>query len=229
MSSSASNHILYAHPDTYSIGVHLLLEESGVPYRIIDPKADPSLTNDIFLNASPHGRVPALIFPNGTTMCESNAIVLHLADSLSEQRYSVKPEAKDRGRYLQWLFYLSSTLQPEVLIVFHPEFYFTDAANQSTLITAAEKRLAHVLAVLEKEYKLQAHSAPWMFEHGPTAVDFSLANVLLWPECFTPSTVKYPALSAMLEAVSTRDSFERIMPWHQRTTDEPPHRLTQRS
>lgn len=224
MSSNSSKYILYAHPNTYSIGVHLLLEESGVPYRIIDPKVDPSLTSAAFLQASPHGRVPALILPNGTTMCESNAIALHLADSLSEQQFSIHSDSMDRGQYLQWLFYLSSTLQPDVLITFHPEFYFTDAAHQSALTTAAEKRLAQVLDVLEQEYSQKSHRAPWMFEHGPTAVDFSLATVLLWPECFTPNSDVYPALSDMLQAVSMRASFKRIMPWHQRTTDTPPHR-----
>lgn len=209
---------LYACPNTYSIGVHLLIEEVGVPYSIIDPKVNPSLTDDAFLRASPHARVPALILPNGTTMCESGAIALYLADSLGDQRYSIQSDSIERGRYLQWLFYLSSTLQPDVMIVFHPEHYFPDSERQAELTSAAEKRLEQVWAVLEKEYS----KGPWMFQKGPTAVDFALATVLLWPECFPSSSQAYPSLVTMLEALSDRASFKNIMAWHRGETDEPP-------
>lgn len=234
MESESMMYQLYAYPNTYSVGVHLLLEEAGVPYRIINPKVEPSVTDTAFYNASPHGRVPALVLPGGSTLCESGAIALHLADSLCEQRFSIKADSLERGRYLQWLFYLSSTLQPEVMIVFHPEHYFPDSERQTALTAAAEKRLAHVWAILELEYSQQDNSqtrpqdkrCPWMFGQGPTAVDFALATVLLWPECFPGSSHDYPALEAMLKALSERESFKRIMPWHHGKTDEPPHRIT---
>jgi len=83
---------LYAYPNTYSIGVHLLLEEAAAPYKIINPKLDPADTDAAFYQASPHGRVPALNLPNGASMCESGAIALHLADSLANQQFSVGKE-----------------------------------------------------------------------------------------------------------------------------------------
>ena len=217
---------LYASPNPYSIGAHLLLEESGVPYRIINPRINPSLTDTAFHNASPHARVPALILPNASTLCESGAIALHLADSLCELKYSIHPDSVYRGRYLQWMFYLSSTLQPDVMLVFHPEFYVSDNATQTALVQSAHNRMLQVWAVLEHEYSDQEHKAPWLFESGPTAVDFSLATVLLWPECFPASSQAYPALRAMLDALSQRASFKRVIPWHQRTTDEPAQRET---
>ena len=224
MKPEPSIYQLYASPNTYSIGSHLLLEESGVLYHIINPRINPSLTDIAFHSASPHGRVPALILPSGTSIFESSAIALHLADTLCEQKFSIELDSVDRGPYLQWMFYLSSTLQPDVMLVFHPEFYFPDKARQMALVEAAKNRLTQVWAVLEKAYSGQNHKAPWMFESGPTALDFSLATILQWPECFPTSSQAYPALSAMLNALSMRASFKRIMPWHQRMTDELPQR-----
>lgn len=223
---------LFAYPNTYSIGVHLLLEESGVAYRVINPKIEPTVTDLSFYRASPHRRVPALILPDGSTLCESGAIALHLADTLSDQVFSIQANSVDRGHYLQWLFYLSSTLQPEVMIIFHPEHYFPDREKQSELKVAANNRLIEIWKILEKEYSQQAKShlptrqgnCPWMFAVGPTAVDFALVTVLLWPECFPVSSPVYPALNAMILALSERESFKRIMPWHQGTTEEIPQR-----
>jgi len=172
MKSEPAIYTLYASPNTYSIGAHLLLEESGVPYRIINPRLNSSLTDTAFHRASPHGRVPAVILPGGTSIIES------------------------------------------------------DNARQSALVETARNRLTQVWQVLEKQYNMKNHDAPWMFKSGPTALDFSLANVLLWPECFPASPNTYPALSAMLSNMSERISFKRIMPWHQRTTDHPPQRDT---
>ncbi|OED41704.1 hypothetical protein AB833_09150 [Chromatiales bacterium (ex Bugula neritina AB1)] len=209
---------LYAFPDTYSIGVHLLLEEAAVPYRIVNPKLDPSQTDEAFYRASPHGRVPAIIMPDGTTLCESGAILLHLADGFSAQQFTVAADSADRGRYLQWLFYLSSTLQPEVMIIFHPEYYSDDRTIQAELTASAQTRLRQVLTVLEKQYQNRS----WMFAKGPTAVDFALANVLLWPECFSDASKRYPSLALMLDAISGRSSLKRIIQWHRGETDVPP-------
>ena len=209
---------LYAYPNTYSFGVHLLLEETATPYEIINPKLNPAATDAAFYRSSPHGRVPALILPDGTSMCESGAIALHLADTLSDQRFTVKPGSPDRPHYLQWLFYLSSTLQPDVMLVFHPEYYFAQREQQSALIEAAEQRLEKVWPVLEQQYT----NGPWMFGDAPTAVDFALTTVLVWPECFPTSLNSYPSLLRMLDTMSQRASFKTIVPWHRGATEYQP-------
>lgn len=213
---------LYASPNTYSIGIHLLLEEAGVPYRIINPRTNPAVTDSDFLLASPHWRVPAIVLPDGTTMCESGAIALHLADTLDDQRFTIRPDSALRGRYLQWLFYLSSTLQPEIMIQFHPEHYFTDEHKQAELLAAAMLRLNEIWIVLEEQYA----TGPWLFEQGPTSVDFMLATVLVWQESFSSSLAEYPGLNTMLTTLSQRNSFKRVMPWHRREVDDIPQRIS---
>jgi len=219
--SSNPEYQLYACPNTYSIGVHLLLEETAATYEIVNPKVNPSATDAAFYQASPHGRVPALILPDSRSMCESGAIALYLADTLSHRQFSVPAQSTDRVAFLQWLFYFSSTLQPDVMLVFHPEHYFSDPDRQHALTEAAVQRLEQIWVVLERQYE----NGPWMFEGGPTAVDFALATVLLWPECFATSLQSYPSLCRMLESLSQRESFKKIIPWHRGATDQVPSNL----
>ncbi len=144
-------------------------------------------------------------------MFESGAIALHLADSLCNGQFSVAADSADRPEYLQWLFYFSSTLQPDVMLQFHPEYYFSDSERQSALKASAMQRLEEIWKILERRYQ----AGPWMFDNRPTAVDFSLATVLRWPECFPNGIGQYPNLQSSLEAVCQREACQRVMRWHE--------------
>lgn len=216
---------LYAYPDTYSIGCHMLLEESGVEYRVNDVSAFEHLRKSArekaeagFNEASPHRRVPALRIDNeqgaSQSLCESGAIALHLSDSLCNGAFSIPSNSHKRPRYLQWLFYLSSTLQPEVMLQFHPEHYFDDENLQQRLQKASMDRLEEIWSVLERQYQ----NGPWMFDNRPTAVDFCLATVLLWPECFPKQLQAYPNLSSSINAIKQRPACSHVIQWHQGKT-----------
>jgi glutathione S-transferase len=226
---------LYAYPNTYSIGVHLLLQESRVPYRVIDVSeigalgekshAEVNSAATRFKQVSPHQRVPALQLADGSSQFESGAIALHLADSLCNGEFSISADSASRPEYLQWLFYLSSTLQPEVMLQFHPEYYFDDTGTQQALRAASMQRLSKIWQILEQRYA----AGPWMFENRPTAVDFSLATVLLWQECFPTDVSLYPNLHRTLSEIEKRKACADVLRWHRREssqTGRPPQSTT---
>ena len=167
-------------------------------------------TQAAFLSVSPHQRVPALTLESGGGLCESGAIALYLADTLDNGHYAISQSSVDRPEYLQWLFYLSSTLQPDVMMQFHPEYYFDDKDSQNALMHAAMQRLNEIWAILEQRYA----NGPWMFDNRPTAVDFSLVTVLRWPECFNNGIGDYPNLQRTLEAIANRPACQRVFRWH---------------
>lgn len=220
---------LYAYPDTYSIGVHLLLEECGVDYRVVDvckfsslAEADRVAADEDFRKVSPHRRVPALRLANGNGFCESGAIALYLSDHLNNGHFSVSGSDPHRPEYLQWLFYLSSTLQPEIMLQFHPEYYFDDQQLQEKLRLASQQRLDTVWPILETRYSKSrgnehagtANRSVWMFGDLPSAVDFCLVPVLLWDESFPGHLHNYPALAGMLHEVRNRPACARVLKWH---------------
>ncbi len=200
---------LFLSQNTYAMSAHALLEELDVPYElhpveIFTPEPDPA-----FLAASPHARVPALAFDGGS-LCESGAIALHLTDRHPDKGLGIPPEDPRRGTYLQWMFYLSSTLQPDVMLQFHPEFYFADPDRKQALMAASMKRLAGVWSVLEA----QLEEGPFLFGAQPCAFDFCLGMQIIWPECFADGIQAHPRLARLLDALTTRPAVQRILPWH---------------
>ena len=104
---------------------HLLLEELGLDYEVALFNVHvPAEFPPEFLELNPNARVPVLMTPSGP-IYESAAIMMYLCEK-HENRYMPATESAQRGRFLQWLIYLMSTFQPEVLIQFNAERYFPD-------------------------------------------------------------------------------------------------------
>jgi len=200
---------LYCAPNTYAMGAHVLLEELAVDYELKPVDLFSASPDPEFLAVSPHARVPALRHSQGTIF-ESGAIALYLTDKHPDKGFGVDMDHPDRGRYLQWLYYLSSTVQPEVLIQFHPENYFADGALQLKLKQASMGRLNTIWEILNDAYK----NGPWLIDNRPTAVDYCVAIQIGWPECFERNVDQYPHLARMLATISKREAFSRVLDWH---------------
>ena len=161
---------LFLARNTYAMIVHALLEEIGADYElhwveIFSDKPDPQ-----FEAVSPLLRVPALVGPDGPVF-ESGAIAHYLAERHPEAELVIPIGDPRRGRFLQWLHYLSSTLQPEVLIQYHPEAYFEDDDQQRSLKEASMRRLSKALNVIEAGLD----SGPFFFGEHRTVCDYCLA------------------------------------------------------
>ena len=65
-----------------------------------------------FLALNPAGRVPIVIFPDGTVLSESNAIIIHLAEGSA-----LIPQAPfARARMLQWMFWEQYSHEPYIAV-----------------------------------------------------------------------------------------------------------------
>ena len=90
---------------------------------VADHLAIPSIWRDIdvpaggarepaFLALNPAGRVPLVVFPDGETLSESNAIIIHLAEGSA-----LIPEmARARARMLQWMFWEQYSHEPYIAV-----------------------------------------------------------------------------------------------------------------
>lgn len=201
---------LFAAPNSYAMVAHAVLEELGVAYElawveIFTDKPDPA-----FLAASPHARVPALVHEHGT-LYEAGAIALYLAERHPEAGLTIPIGDPDRGKFLQWLSYLASTLQPDVMIQFHPEIYLADAEDQARLKQASMERLGRVLKTIDEALD----PGPYFFGERLTVCDFVLALQAVWPEIYPRSIDDYPNLKRLVEAVIERPAVRRILARHQ--------------
>lgn len=200
---------LYAWPNSYAMGVHAILEEIGVAYDLRWVKIMVADLDPDFARISPHGRVPALESPDGA-MFETGAIALYLAERHPEAGLLVPPGDPDRPAFLQWFHYLATTLQPEVMIQFHPEFYFDEATTRDALKRASMARLTKVLATLEAALG----PGPYFLGDRRTAVDYLFALQAVWPEIYPGTIDDYPAIRRQVETLRARPAVRSVHDLH---------------
>ena len=111
---------LYWSPQTRSTRALWMLEETGIDYEreLIDVQ-NPDRDNPAeFLEASPMGKVPALV-DGAVKMSESAAICLYLADRYAMGSLSPALDDAARGKFLYWLMYTPAVIEPSMSEKFH--------------------------------------------------------------------------------------------------------------
>ena len=101
---------LYYMPRTRSSRALWLLEEIGAPYELTEIKGSERRSEE-HLQRHPLGRVPALELDDGTTMFESAAICLELADLNPDAGLIGTVGSSARGLVYQWVVFAVSELE----------------------------------------------------------------------------------------------------------------------
>lgn len=96
-----------------SYKVRLLLAHLGLPYRHRAAEHGSGVTRSTeFLALNPAGKVPLLVFEDGRTLRESNAILLYLAQG---SRF-LPDDAYERALCHQWMFFEQYSHEPAVAV-----------------------------------------------------------------------------------------------------------------
>ena len=106
---------LYWSPQTRSTRAIWVLEEAGVEYRLerIDIQSSERSDPPEFLEASPMGKVPALV-DGDVKMSESAAICLYVADRYAAGSLAPAVDDAARGTFLYWLMYTPAVVEPSM-------------------------------------------------------------------------------------------------------------------
>jgi len=200
---------LFAWPTSYAMGVHALLADLDLEYEVQWVKI---LTDDLdadFARISPHGRVPVLETPDGAVF-EAGAIAHYLGERHADGSLVIPPHDRQRGLFLQWMSYLGTTLQPDVMIQFHPELYFEDAATRARFKTASMSRLTKVLSVIDEALD----PGPYFFGEQRTVVDYVFALQAVWPEIYPDNLDAYPAIKRQVRTMLERPAVHAVYDMH---------------
>ena len=193
------------------MSTQLLLEELGIAYEVLlfnvhNPAEFPAE----FLQLNPNARVPVLVTPCGP-IYESAAIMLHLCET-HEGRYMPATGSAQRGRFLQWLIYLMSTFQPEVLIQFNAERYFPDdEAMQNALKQASMKEIAKLWEIIEGALS----PGPWFIGGEYSICDMLFVMQAIWKENQPDDLAAFPNCSRLMRVAFERPAVQRILAEHQ--------------
>lgn len=190
---------LYWSPQTRSTRALWMLEETGIPYEreLIDVQ-NPDRDNPAeFLEASPMGKVPALVDGN-VKMSESAAICLYLADRYAMGTLAPAIDDSQRGKYLYWLMYTPAVIEPSMSEKFHgveTNRYRSGWGDFDLMIETLEQGIG---------------GRNWILGDAFTAADVMLGSSVVFMRMFDMLPAS-DALSAYADRCLARPAYQRAL------------------
>lgn len=163
---------LYFAPGTRATRIAFLLEELDVPWQKVTLDLSQREHKAVdYLALNPNGVVPTLK-DGETVVFESIAIAMYLADRFAEKGLAPPPDSPLRGRYLSWMVWSMTTLEPPIGDVYIERM--KPAEQQSAAaIDAALARFRSSAQVLEGQL-----AGPYLLGDTLSAADVMVGCVL---------------------------------------------------
>ena len=191
---------IYGAPHSRAFRVIWLANELGIPYEHVPvtfSAPNPQCKEPWYLALNPNGLVPT-IDDNGFVMWEFAAINLYLAETYEFSLYPPNPQ--DRGRILQWTFFVTTEVEPALITLFRNRVFFPPEQRSAALADQAEATLRTRLAVIEG----QLAKTPFLGGDKWDMADFMVACVLYVLTRLKLDLTAYPKLDAWLIASINR-------------------------
>ncbi len=193
---------LYTWPTPNGHKCHILLEELGLPYRVIAVNIGKGEQfSEDFLAITPNHRIPAMVdTETGATVFESAAIMIYLAEKAGSPL--LPSSGPPRWACLQWLMFQMGGVGP----MFGQYNHF--AAYAPEKIPYAITRYTNEVARLHRVLEKRLSEAPYL------AGDYSLADIATFPWVRNPDRRgidldDYPAVKRWHDAIAARPAVQR--------------------
>lgn len=201
--------VLYHLPGAGSFAPHVLLEETGVPHELVRVVRDDSgvpIEPADYLHLNPSGRIPTLVWPDGTVQTESASICLALAERAGRDDLIAPIGTADRIEALARLTFLTNTVQVAILRARYPQRFADDDAGRASVAARAERDLV----------ELRDRCAAWYddgraFVRGdaPGVDDLFLGMLIRWTRLTEHAWWDDPALGAVYDRFHALPSVTR--------------------
>jgi GSH-dependent disulfide-bond oxidoreductase len=196
---------LYTWPTPNGHKIHIMLEETGLPYKVIpvDIGRGDQFKPD-FLKISPNNKMPAMVDPDGPggkpyPMFESGAMLLYLAEKTGKFM-----PADTAGRFLvtQWVMFQMGSIGP----LFGQAHHFRSYAPEK--LPYAIDRYTNEAARLYGVMNRRLAEAPYL------AGDYSIADIATFPwtrsyEGQGQKLEDFPNVKRWFDAISARPAVQR--------------------
>ena len=202
-----SYRLFYAEQSA-AMGVRVLLEELAQPYELIETDiSSNSPRSPALLRLNPNGWIPVLIWEKGA-IYECGAIVTFLCDRHPHAGLAPSAEDSNRGRFLQWLFFFSSSLQNAYQMTYYPDRFCQEETDQGSVKQRSVSRLRELWQVVDDAIGDQQ----WLLGSHFTAVDIYLFMLTTWlrDEHGHPRVQEFSNVSRIATAVMKRPSVRMV-------------------
>jgi len=191
---------LHYYPSNASFAPHVLLREIGVPFELaLVDRTQAAHKSAAYLKLNPNGLIPVLV-DGDLVLYETAAICLHLCDRHPEAGLAPPLGSDARAHFYKWLSWLSTTLQPALIVYFYPDRW-TDG-DTAPIQRHAEARVIELLAQIDDQLSRGA----WMLGERYSALDPYAFMLCRWTRNFGSRKAR---------------EFPHIGPWMQRVFERP--------
>ncbi|MGE5621894.1 MAG: glutathione S-transferase family protein [Bacillota bacterium] len=195
---------LYYSPGACSLAPHILLEETGAQYELVEVNVAQGKTREAtFLELNPKGRVPVLV-AGGQVLTEVPAICWYIGASGGGL---IADDALARARALEWFNWLSGTLHAVAFGgKWRPQRFVTDKALFPDVQARADDNLRDGFAHIEQRLA----GRQWAVGDAYGIVDPYLFVFYNWARSIGVDVRQaYPAWHAHAMRVAARDAVRR--------------------
>jgi glutathione S-transferase len=188
---------LHWSPRSRSFSAIWLMEESGLPYeRMLTDISTGAQKAPEYLAVNPMGKVPGLQ-DGDAALGEAAAICAYVADRYPETNLAPAVTDPLRARYLQWLFFSPSCIEPAII-----QIYTKLEVPPSTAAWGSATQTFDVLdAALQK--------GPWILGEKFSAADIMIGSGLNFAVRMFKMLPSRPSFDAYLERIVARPAFQR--------------------
>ncbi len=184
----------------------MVLEEIGVNYDLVlvDRKSEEQKTSG-YLKLNPTGRIPTLA-DGELVICESAAICLYLCEKHPESNLVPKIGDPERPSFFQWLFYLTTSIQSELMLYLYPGKHTLKSDNVNSISKAQEKRVTRMFALVDKELE----SKNFLVGNKLSICDFFLFMLSHWAGEFKQPPLSFEHLGRHLRSLAKRPVVRNV-------------------
>ena len=199
---------LYWSAGGSAMAPHAVLQETGARYELFELDLQRQQHHDpSYLKLNPNARVPTLVVDGKDVIYESAAICMYLADRHPEAGLAPALDDVRRGLYLQWMVYMSNTLQETYLRAYYPDRYTSNPAHAEEVAEKARE----TLAVIWGRIDAALGAGPYMLGERYSACDLYLLMLSTWQDPVPGLYDRFGNVKACVDRVITRPAVIDMM------------------
>lgn len=199
---------LYWDPGSANMAPHAVLEEIGAAHELVLVDIDKGEHRDAtYKKLNPNARVPTLDH-DGMIMFEAAAICLYLAERHPEAKLMPAPGTPSRGHFLQWLTFLTNTVQEALGRWHHPDHYADETEHRQAIQANAEQSLDKLWQQLDAAL---GRDGPYLLGEQFSVADIYLAMLARWTRKQAKPATAYANVKRCVELVTARPAYQRML------------------
>ncbi len=188
---------LYYSPRSRSFSTLWLMEETGQPYeRVLTDITTGAQKRPEYLAINAMGKVPALR-DGDVTLAEAAAICAYVAERYPDSRLAPPLGDPRRAKYLYWLFFGPSCIEPAIIQIFTKIEVPTSSAGWGSA--------TQVFDVLDQALE----TGPWLLGDDFSAADVIVGSGLHFAIRVFKMVPPRPSFDRYLDRCAARPAFQR--------------------